>query len=1114
MSNTTLRILQYNVNHGKDATLVPLLQDTRVHEFDILAIQEPWRNPLTTTSYNPQDAPFYLAYPPKPLSRVCVYINKRIHPNTWTVAHHSEDAQTVTIRYGPDKHQRTLQVHNIYNPSPSSYSSQDQGTLETLRNCLQVPADDHIVVGDFNLHHPLWSGLARPTQHAAADILLDIARNASLELVTKCGTETWRARGTYSTIDLSFISQDLGEKLIKCVTRPDIAQSSDHIPIETSLDLQTQSFETDRKRCWKRLDTGKLLERLRQATLPDLELMTRSQIDTYICELTQALTNGIDASVPWQKGSRYARSYWSPECAEAVRETRRKYYDMLRAATQESEELHRDARSRKVATIRKAKRKEFREYIAKATNTPQGVYRLAKWARLKAGRPRELPQLPQLVVKRRNERQELVTTKLDTLPKKLDALREKFFPPPKHADLTDIGSREYPVPLEIDEEIREEEIHEALQHVTNDKAPGPDQISNRVLKAAEEWLTPKLYKLFNATVRIGYHPKAWKSAITLALRKPNKDDYTLVGAYRPIALLNSMGKILELVMSRKLSKLAENNDLLPETQMGARKGRSTETALQLLTEQVHTIWNLPGKQRVATMLCMDISGAFDNVSHIRLLDNLRKRRIPDVIVRWVASFLRERTTTIKVFEGESVLFNTETGIPQGSPISPILFLFFIADLLDATNDIALRVSAIGFVDDIHVLTYGDSTERNCRTLERIHERCEEWANKHGAQFAPEKYELIHFAKRPKSFNMAVTLKIGQIQKVAMDNVRVLGVQVDTKLKWGPHLAKIAQKHASQSPAIDRISASTWGASFKMARLVYTSVVRPSITYGASVWYAPQGVVTSRKHVDRKLEVLQNKNLRRVLGAYRAVGSRILEKEAHVPPISTVLTAQVANAAKRRLTGKGAQVIRKACAAIRNGTVQRQNTRKPPKRTPGELVTSWLRKIVPKSTWDKEILQQVTTRSRKPYSWMKVIRDHTKKSWDKLWTAYLASIPLGTVRAPAQLPTTSYRPQVHLGASKATSSLITQIRTEKIGLNAFLADRHVPDKVAICTCERSRQTAKHILLFCPEYADERDSLYAAAGTKDYSKMLATPRGAKAAAQWLQRTGLLPQFNLGL
>jgi retron-type reverse transcriptase len=97
---------------------------------------------------------------------------------------------------------------------------------------------------------------------------------------------------------------------------------------------------------------------------------------------------------------------------------------------------------------------------------------------------------------------------------------------------------------------------------------------------------------------------------------------------------------------------------------------------------------------------------------------------PDVIIRWVTSFLQERTTIIKVFEGESELFDTETGIPQGSPVSPILFLFFIADLLDATNNITLRVSAIGFVDDIYILTYESLIERNYKILKNIYERCE------------------------------------------------------------------------------------------------------------------------------------------------------------------------------------------------------------------------------------------------------------------------------------------------------------------------------------------------------------------------------------------------------
>jgi Reverse transcriptase (RNA-dependent DNA polymerase) len=208
------------------------------------------------------------------------------------------------------------------------------------------------------------------------------------------------------------------------------------------------------------------------------------------------------------------------------------------------------------------------------------------------------------------------------------------------------------------------------------------------------------------------------------------------------------------------------------------------------------------------MLCMDMAGAFDNVSHKRLLDNLRKKGIPDFILHWVTSFLEERTTRIKVIEGESELFLTDTGIPQGSPISPILFLFFISELLDTTNNEGLRTSSIGFVDDVHILTYGDSTERNCAVLSRIHRQCEQWADRHGAQFAPEKYELIHFAKRPKRFNMTVPLQIGQIRKVATESVRVLGVQVDTRLKWGPHIAKIIQKHTAQSFAIDCITAST------------------------------------------------------------------------------------------------------------------------------------------------------------------------------------------------------------------------------------------------------------------------------------------------------------------
>jgi hypothetical protein len=312
----------------------------------------------------------------------------------------------------------------------------------------------------------------------------------------------------------------------------------------------------------------------------------------------------------------------------------------------------------------------------------------------------------------------------------------------------------------------------------------------------------------------------------------------------------------------------------------------------------------------------------------------------------------------------------------------------------------------------------------------------------------------------------------------------------------------------------------------MARLVYSSVVRPAITFGASVWYTPQGIETARKVIDRKLEILQNRSLRTILGAYRAVSTRVLEKEAAIPPISIVLAAQTANATKRILTGAAAQTIKNACAIIRNRSLRRTNGRH---ETQLNRLTKWMQTIVPKKTWDKEI-RQVTperthqerpTRERekrqrrpKTKTWSEAICNWKQHRWKELWENYQKSIPPGKVKAPAQKVTNDYYPKIHVGISKATTSLITQIRTEKIGLNAFLAERRVPNRTPECSCGNMRQTAKHILIYCPEFTESREDLYRAAGTRDYSKMLATPRGAKAAANWLQRTNLLPQFSLGL
>jgi hypothetical protein len=270
--------------------------------------------------------------------------------------------------------------------------------------------------------------------------------------------------------------------------------------------------------------------------------------------------------------------------------------------------------------------------------------------------------------------------------------------------------------------------------------------------------------------------------------------------------------------------------------MRARPCRSIDTALNFLVQQIYATWQ--NKDGVATLLSLNMTGAFDGVVPARLLHNLRERRIPEWIVKWVGSFISNRTTTLCLPGYNTDAFPTHTGIPQGSPLSRILCLFYNANLVDACNPPTSPSSGIDFMDDVNALAFGETTEDNCRTLQSIHERCLEWARKHGASFAPEKYILVHFTKARTKHNTACPLTLPSLTITPCPSARVLGVILDKTLSWQLHLQHIKSKLATQTNVLTRLTASTRGASLRVLRLLYTAVVCPAITTGCPAWWAP------------------------------------------------------------------------------------------------------------------------------------------------------------------------------------------------------------------------------------------------------------------------------------
>jgi Reverse transcriptase (RNA-dependent DNA polymerase) len=184
-----------------------------------------------------------------------------------------------------------------------------------------------------------------------------------------------------------------------------------------------------------------------------------------------------------------------------------------------------------------------------------------------------------------------------------------------------------------------------LEKLLTDKALKFNEILNEVLKALSSEISEGLAHAISMALANGTLPNCYKELITVALRKEGKKDYSLPSSYRPIALENTLAKIVEKLLTTRLSRAAEEHALLSWTQMGARKERLIMSAIGLLTSCVQTTWRArPGS--VVLMLSLNLAGAFDNVPHDKLLEILRRKGLSEWIIRVIACFTQGRRTRI------------------------------------------------------------------------------------------------------------------------------------------------------------------------------------------------------------------------------------------------------------------------------------------------------------------------------------------------------------------------------------------------------------------------------------------------------------------------------------
>jgi Reverse transcriptase (RNA-dependent DNA polymerase) len=164
--------------------------------------------------------------------------------------------------------------------------------------------------------------------------------------------------------------------------------------------------------------------------------------------------------------------------------------------------------------------------------------------------------------------------------------------------------------------VTEAEILDALQPTSNKSALGPSGHNYKLVKWAFSTNPSRIQALFEACLRLGYHPRTWKTATIAVVHKPGKEDYSLPKCYCPVALLECMGKLLEKVVAKRLTHDITTLRLIPTTQFGARLYSSTVDTGLCLTHDVEMAHALGG---VCGMLLFDIQGFFNNINHTRLI---------------------------------------------------------------------------------------------------------------------------------------------------------------------------------------------------------------------------------------------------------------------------------------------------------------------------------------------------------------------------------------------------------------------------------------------------------------------------------------------------------------
>lgn len=723
-----------------------------------------------------------------------------------------------------------------------------------------------IILVDFNAHSTLWGS---PTTTSRGLLIENLINDSNMTLLNDGNPTHFSTRSTFTHVDLSFTSADLTPFSSWNIDTQ--LNGSDHFPIHIRIEqpnfAATNTANIQTRYNIDKADWKKFQEILSNIVISDIS----TNINKEAARLQKIIKSATNNSIPiYVNNKRKKYTYWWNNELQILRDSKQRLFNTFKKhPTTENRLKYKKARALFKFKSKAAKRDSFYAFTSDINpNTP-----IAKiWnniQRLNGTQTFNIIRHIEHNNQTLNNSNDIANLFADSYSQQSndDNFNDSF----KHNK--NIVNKTINYELNSTTKLLEEDItlfeFQSTLHSLKGKTPGFDKISYPILKHLPPNTSQHLIRLFNSILNTGVIPQQWKTSTIIPILKPNKDK-TSVNSYRPISLIPCTSKILEKIIATRITWALLKNKHLSNHQVAFKPNKGTIDAHSYID---HIIASNLSHRNHLSILSIDFDKAFDRVGIHTVISQLKEWKFGKKIINFIYAFLTNRKIRIKVnnvYSSTKPLYN---GIPQGSPLSVVLFQIATDKLNKIISDNKF-FKHVMYADDLYIISKNGATADIQQEIDELFVHINNWCDITGSKISITKTKCLHVCKKLSCSNTNITIQGNQIETV--DSLKILGVIFNKRFTWSSHIDVLKKSLQPRLNLIKCIAAKISNSHPTTILNAIRSIILSKIDYGLTIY--GKAPISQFK----KIQPMYNAAIRLALGALRTTPIRNLMAESGLP----------------------------------------------------------------------------------------------------------------------------------------------------------------------------------------------------------------------------------------